>query len=147
MTKSEFQEHLKKGLKDGFSVSFKLIKTIVPFYIAVDIINHTKIANAVGDILSPIMSIFGLTGKMSLALISGYTVNLYAAIAALMPLNPNWKEVTIVGLMSGISHNLIVEGAVLHKTGVNAFFTIILRIAVSFVAGISLNLLFKVIYG
>ncbi len=147
MTANEFQIHLQKGLKDGLSVSFKLIKTIIPFYIVVDIINHTQTANYIGSIFSPIMSIFGLTGKMSLALISGYTVNLYAAIAALMPLYPNWREVTIVGLMSGISHNLIIEGAVLHKTGINAFFTVVLRIAVSFAAGIILNLLFRVVYG
>ncbi len=147
MEKRQFEQHLKKGLKDGFGVSFKLIKTIIPFYIAVDIINHTAIANYIGGVLSPIMGLFGLSGKMSLALISGYTVNLYAAIAALMPLSPDWKQVTIVGLMSGISHNLIVEGAILHKTGVNAFFTIILRIAISFLAGIALNLLFGVVYG
>ena len=140
---NEFQIHLQKGLKDGLSVSFKLIKTIIPFYIVVDIINHTQIANYIGNILSPIMGIFGLTGKMSLALISGYTVNLYAAIAALMPLNPNWKEVTVVGLMTGISHNLIVEGAILHKTGANAFFTVLLRILVSFIAGFTLNLFFS----
>jgi hypothetical protein len=147
MNKTEIKKYFKKGLNDGLSVSFKLIKTIIPFYIAVDIINHTKIANTIGNILSPIMSIFGLTGKMSLALISGYTVNLYAAIAALLPLHPDWKEVTIVGLMSGISHNLIVEGAILHKAGSNAIFTVSLRIIVSFIAGISLNLIFKVFYG
>ncbi len=147
MNTIQAKQHLKKGFSDGLSVSFKLIKTIIPFYIAVDIINHTKIADSIGNILSPIMGIFGLSGKMSLALISGYTVNLYAAIAAMMPLHPTWKEVTIVGLMSGISHNLIVEGAILHKTGANAFFTITLRILVSFIAGVSLNLFFKVIYG
>ncbi len=139
--------HLKKGLKDGLHVSFKLIKTIVPFYIIVDIISHTTFANSIGSALQPIMGIFGLTGKMSLALISGYTVNLYAAIAALMPLNPNWKEITIIGLMTGISHNLVVEGAILHKTGANAFFTVLFRILVSFIAGFALNLFFKVMYG
>ncbi len=147
MTLNQSKRLFENGLKNGFSVSFKLIKTIVPFYIAVDLINNTPFTSYIGKTLSPVMSIFGLSGKMSIALISGYTVNLYAAIAALIPLSPNWKEVTIVGLMTGISHNLIVEGAILHKTGANAFLLISLRIIVSLIAGISLNLLFKAVYG
>ncbi len=147
MNKAQIKTNLNNGFKNGFSVSFKLIKTIIPFYIAIDLLNHTRFAKVLGDTLSPFMSIFGLSGKMSLAIISGYLVNLYAAIAVLIPLHPDWKEVTIVGLMTGIAHNLVVEGAILHKTGMNAFLTISIRIAVSIFAGISLNLLFKVIYG
>ncbi len=147
MTINQTKQLLIAGLKNGFNVSFKLIKTIVPFYIAVDLINNTAFAAYLGKALSPVMSIFGLSGKMSLALISGYTVNLYAAIAAIIPFSPNWKQVTIIGLMTGIAHNLIVEGAILHKTGANAFLMISLRVVVSLIAGLSLNLLFGVIYG
>jgi len=93
------------------------------------------------------MKPFGLTGKMAVALISGYLVNLYAAIASLVPLNPTWQQITIIGLMTGISHNLIVEGAILHKTGTNAAFTITFRIIVSLIAGFLLNLFFKAAYG
>ncbi len=93
------------------------------------------------------MKPFNLTGKMAVAIISGYMVNLYAAVAALMPLHPTWQQITIVGLMTGISHNLVVEGAILHKTGTNAFFTIIFRITVSIMAGLFLAELFRIIYG
>ncbi len=147
MNKKQIEQLTLNGLDKGLSTSFKLIKTIVPFYIAIDLLNHTQFANRLGEALSPVMYIFGLSGKMSIAIVSGYFVNLYAAIAVLIPLSPNWKEVTIVGLMTGISHNLVIEGAVLHKTGANAFLTILLRIFVSLIAGISLNMLFRAIYG
>ncbi len=147
MNLQQSKKLLINGLKNGFSVSFKLIKTIVPFYIIVDLLNKTAFATYIGNTLAPVMKIFGLSGKMSIAIISGYTVNLYAAIAALIPLSPNWKEVTIVGLMTGISHNLVVEGAILHKTGANAFLMIALRILVSLIAGLSLNMFFRVVYG
>ena len=144
---ANFKTNLKNGLKNGFSVSTKLIKTIVPFYIAIDLLRHTQLANIIGNSLSPLMKPFGLTGKMAVAIISGYLVNLYAAIAALVPLNPTWQQITIVGLMTGISHNLIVEGAILHKTGTNAFFTIVFRITVSIVAGLLLAEYFRLVYG
>ncbi len=144
---ANFKINLKKGLRNGFSVSIKLIKTIVPFYIAIDLLRHTQLANIIGNLLSPFMKPLGLTGKMAIAIISGYLVNLYAAIAALVPLNPTWQQVTIVGLMTGISHNLIVEGAILHKTGTNAFFTIVFRITVSIIAGLILAEYFRLVYG
>ncbi len=144
---SNFKINLKKGLRNGFSVSIKLIKTIVPFYIAIDLLRHTQLANIIGNLLSPFMKPLGLTGKMAIAIISGYLVNLYAAIAALVPLNPTWQQVTIVGLMTGISHNLIIEGAILHKTGTNAFFTIVFRITVSIIAGLTLAEYFRLVYG
>ncbi len=143
----DFKTNLKNGLKNGLSVSLKLIKTIVPFYIVIDLLRHTQFANIIGNYLSPFMKPFGLTGKMAIAIISGYLVNLYAAIAALAPLNPTWQQVTIVGLMTGISHNLIIEGAILHKTGTNAFFTIAFRVTVSIMAGLALAEYFRLVYG
>ncbi len=147
MIQSKNKELLINGLQNGFSVSFKLIKTIVPFYIAIDLLNRSQFVSIIGNKLSPVMGIFGLSGKMSIAIISGYTINLYAAIAALMPLSPSWKEVTIVGLMTGISHNLVVEGAILHKIGANAFVIIALRICVSLFAGLLLHFIFVTVYG
>ncbi|WP_025270397.1 nucleoside recognition domain-containing protein [Hippea sp. KM1] len=141
------QNNLKNGIKNGLSVSLKLIKVIIPFYIATDILSHTQAANIIGKALAPLMEPLGLTGKMAVAIISGYLVNLYAAIAALVPLHPTWQQITIVGLMTGIAHNLIIEGAVLHKTGTNAAFTITLRIIVSIVAGLGLNAFFRFVYG
>ncbi|AEA33284.1 nucleoside recognition domain-containing protein [Hippea maritima] len=141
------QNNLKNGIKNGLNVSLKLIKVIIPFYIATDILSHTPVANILGKAFAPLMKPLGLTGKMAVAIISGYLVNLYAAIAALVPLHPTWQQVTIVGLMTGISHNLVIEGAVLHKTGTNAVFTITLRVIVSIIAGLVLNTFFRVVYG
>ena len=135
------------GLKNGFKVSAKLIKTIIPFYIAVDLLAHTELSFHLGVLFSPLMKPFGLSGKMAVAIISGYLVNLYAAIAALVPLNPTWQQITVVGLMTGISHNLVVEGAILHKTGANAFFTVIFRVIVSIIAGLLLASFFRLTNG
>ncbi|WP_035587564.1 nucleoside recognition domain-containing protein [Hippea jasoniae] len=143
----EAKEHLINGIKNGLDVSIKLIKTIVPFYIAVDLLINTQVANTIGKFLAPFMHLFGLTGKMAVALISGWLVNLYAAIAAVAPLHPTWQQVTILGLMNGIAHNLIVEAAVLHKTGTNPFFTIVFRISVSLIAGFLLYQFLRFVYG
>ncbi len=140
-------DNLKNGLKNGFATSASLIKTIVPFYIAVDYLNALHVTDVAGSFLSPLMGLFGLSGKMAIALISGYLVNLYAAIAVLVVLHPTWQQVTIVGLMSGIAHNLVVEGAILARLGANPIFVTLLRIAVSLVAGFVMHQMFVVIYG
>lgn len=44
-----------------------------------------------------------------------------------------------------ISHNLIVEGAVVHKAGMNGIFFSLLRLAAGLTAGIVVNLLFGVL--
>ncbi len=141
------KNNFTKGFGNGVKVSVKLLKTIIPFYIAVDLLSHTKLSVYLGTLFSSVMKPFGLSGKMAVAIISGYLVNLYAAIAALVPLNPTWQQITVVGLMTGISHNLVVEGAILHKTGVNAFFTIMLRMAVSVISGLLLASFFRLTNG
>ncbi len=147
MTHQQIKTNLKNGLVGGFSTSFSLIKTVVPFYIAVDLLRSTHLTETLGGIFAPFMSLFGLSGKMAIALLSGYLVNIYAAIAAMVPLNPTWQQATIVGLMSGIAHNLIVEGAILKKIGANPVLVTLLRVGVSLVAGLMLHLFFRVVYG
>ena len=118
-----------------------MIKVIVPFYLVVELIKYLGLIELIGGFFRPVMGLFGLPGPSALALIAGYTANLYAAIAVITPLHLSPKDVTIIALMLGISHSLPIETPITRKTGANAWLLLIVRLGLSFLVGIVLNFL------
>ena len=97
-----------------------MIKVIVPFDLLVELFRYLGFVQLIGKFFRPFMGLFGLPGEAALALIAGYSANLYAAIAVLKPLHLSARDVTIIALMLGISHSLPLETPITKKTGVNA---------------------------
>ena len=108
---------LKTGFCDGWRTSLKLIKWVVPIYLVVDLLKHTPVLDRMGAVFAPLMTTFGLPGETAFAFVAAFTLNLYAAIAILVPLELTSWQITQCGLMMGIAHNLLVEGGVLSSTG------------------------------
>ena len=86
------------------------------------------------------MKIFGLPGEASLALLGGYVINIYAAVGAAAPLNLSPREVTILGLILGLSHGLLLETAITRQFTDRWYILVLLRVALSVVAGVTANL-------
>jgi hypothetical protein len=139
----DFAGTLKKGFLNGLSLTLDIIKVIVPFYLLVELLRYLGFIQLIGGIFRPFMGLFGLPGESALALIAGYTANLYAAIAVLKPLHLSPKDVTIIALMLGISHSLPMETPITKRTGVNAWLLLAARLFFSLVAGMVLNLAWK----
>ncbi|AJF07906.1 hypothetical protein GSUB_04575 [Geoalkalibacter subterraneus] len=108
---------LKTGLSDGWRTSLKLTKWVVPIYLVVDLLKQTPVLDRMGAVFAPLMTTFGLPGETAFAFVAAFTLNLYAAIAILVPLELTSWQITQCGLMMGIAHNLLVEGGVLSSTG------------------------------
>ena len=134
---------LKRGLVSGLSITFMMVKVIVPCYIAIEIIKHFGLIDIIGRVCKPFMSIFGLPGEAALCLVAGYFINLYAAIAVLTPLGLHTKDITVIALMLGICHSLTLETPITKKTGANAWLLLLVRVALSLFSGVVLNLLWK----
>jgi hypothetical protein len=134
-------EHFKNGFNSGIKISKKIVIFTFPFYIAVDLLKQLNILKYFDAIFSPVMKLFGLPGEASIGILSGMLLNLYAAIAALSPLELTAKQMTIVGLFLGIAHNLIIETVVLSRTGVRGSVVLFTRISVAFIAAFLVNLL------
>ncbi|GAB4281683.1 MAG: nucleoside recognition protein [Deferrisomatales bacterium] len=126
---------IRKGTRQGFSTVFTLAKVLVPTYVLVDLLRDTALLSALARILEPLMTVFGLPGEAALVLVAGYTVNLYAAIGALAPLGLSAHQITVLGLMLGIAHGLLLETAVIRQVGTRWGLLAVLRLAVSFAAG------------
>ena len=81
----------------------------------------------------------GLPGSAALAYLSGYFVNCYSAIAVMTSLELDWRAMTIICTMVLCSHSMIIETAVLRKTGASAVRMVIVRTLSAFFLGWLLN--------
>lgn len=126
---------LKVGLYDGWCTSLKLVKWVVPIYLLVDLLKQTPLLNQMGELFAPLMTTFGLPGEVAFAFVAAFLLNLYAAIAILVPLELTPWQVTQCGLMMGIAHNLLVEGGVLSSTGARGGVLTLCRLVLAAVSG------------
>jgi hypothetical protein len=133
----------KKGLLSGLKTLWTLAKVVVPVYFLVSLLELTGVLAVLADWLQPFMALFGLPGQAALILVIGNFVNLFSAIGAMAAISLTPKEITIIASMLLISHSLIMEGAVVKKTGANPFFHTILRITLSALVGVIFNQLIK----
>lgn len=137
----EIIKHFKNGFNSGIKISRKIVIFTFPFYIAVDLLKQLDFLQYFDTLFSPVMKLLGLPGEASIGILSGMLLNLYAAIAALTPLELTAKQMTIAGLFLGIAHNLIIETVVLSRTGVKASVVLFTRISAAFIAAFLVNLL------
>lgn len=130
---------LRQGLKSGIETAFKLIIWVLPLYIVVDLLKGSAILNMIGEFCAPVMTLFGLPGEAAFAFVAAFLVNLYAAIAILAPLDLTPWQITQCGLMMGIAHNLLLEGAILSSTGVRGWVITLCRLGIAALAGFLLH--------
>ncbi len=135
----DIRTRLRTGLSGGIATSWKLLKVMLPLYVAMDLLKGTAAMETLGAVFAPAMGPFGLPGPAALAFVAAFLLNLYAAIAIIVPLHLTPWQVTQCGLMMGIAHNLLVEGAVLSSTGVRGWLLTAGRIAIAAAAGLAFS--------
>jgi len=91
--------------------------------------------------LRPLMRLLGLPGEAALVYISGALLNNYSSIAVMSSMNLSLRDATILAVMCLISHNLLVETAVMKSIGSSALKMALLRIGTAMVGGFLLNLI------
>jgi Fe2+ transport system protein B len=135
MEQKKFQHILGDGLHKGLSAFWMLSKIMIPVYVVMTILARTPALARVAETCAPLMKHWGLPGDAAMAIVLGMTINIYACIAATVALHLTPAQMTIVAVIIGISHNNILEGSILHKTGAPIGILIPLRI----VAGLGLG--------
>jgi len=130
---------IRTGLSAGFRTSIKIIKVSIPLYVAVTLLKETPFIELLGKLFAPVMGIFGLPGEAAFAFVAAFLLNLYAAIAVIVPLHLTPFQVTQCGLMMGVAHNLVVEGGVLSTTGARGGVLTLCRLIIACAAGLLLR--------
>ena len=132
-------ERVRRGVTAGLRTSLTIVRITFPLYVAVDLLKGSDAIRSLGAVFSPAMGLFGLPGEAAFAFVAAFLLNLYAAIAILVPLGLSPFQVTQCGLMMGIAHNLVVEGGVLRSTGTRAGLLTLFRVGAAAFAGLFLH--------
>ena len=131
----------KKGFINGLKTLWILSKVLIPVYLIVTLIGMTPIIDWISVLFRPVMFLFGLPGEADIVLVLGNSLNLYAALGAIASLTLTVKQITILAVMLAFSHSLIVETAIFKKLRVSGTKIVSLRIGLSLLSGIFLNII------
>lgn len=137
------KETLKRGLLAGLRVTWTFGKIIFPITLFVTILQYTPFFPWLMNLISPFMSLLGLSGDAAIPLVIGNFLNLYAAIGAVLSLDLTVKEAFIIAVMLSFSHSMLIESGVVLKVGVKLWIVLVVRIGLAISSAILINLLWK----
>jgi hypothetical protein len=129
------------GVKASLRTIWFLLKVVVPVTFAVALLEWLGVLAWISGLLGPAMGFVGLPGQAALVLISSVFLNIYTAIAVAASMTLDLKSATILALMCLTAHNMIVETAVMRKTGSSAVKMVLLRIGAALAVGFVLDLI------
>lgn len=131
---------VKEVLPGTVKTSVWMIKITVGVSFAMMLLKFFNILPWISDFISPVFKFFGLPGSAALAYLSGYFVNVYSAVAVFSTLELDMRATTIIATMVLCSHSMVLETAVLRKTGASAAKMVVIRTFSALVLGFILNL-------
>lgn len=132
---------LKGASKTSVATIWFLARIMIPVSFAVSLLAWSGALRAASAFLKPVMGILGLPGDAAVVLMSAVFLSNYSAIAAMNALSSvGLREALILAIMCLTAHNMIVETAVMRKTGSSAAKMVSLRLGAAFVMGWIFNL-------
>jgi spore maturation protein SpmB len=141
--KSTFNQMLAV-VKDCYKPSLKsalwILKMMIPISLGVVLLQHFGIIEQISEVTSPLFKLVGLPGEAALVYITAALVNIYSAIAVISTFSFDARAITMLAISSLIAHNLIVETAVQRKTGSSAWAMLSVRLGLSVISLVIMNL-------
>ncbi len=141
----ELAEPINKGLVKSAHAIWLLAKIVIPVSSVIVALQFFDVLEWISLYFSPVMSLIGLPGEATIALMLGFFINIYAVVGAIISMTLTGPQITILAVMIGICHELPVESVICTHTGLKIPFSIVLRLSVALLAGITLNILFKLV--
>jgi len=131
------QNKLKYGLKIGMTKGWMgfawMLKILVPISFLTAIIEFSGCINEIDFLLKPGMNLLNLPPMAALPLIVGMLTGIYGGIASIIVLPLSENEMTLIAIFLLISHNLIQEGMIQGKSGLNPVKATLFRLTASIV--------------
>ncbi len=132
---------LRLGLVSGLQTFWDLAKVMIPAYGITLVLEYLGVIGWLATAARPVMQALGLPGDAAVPLVVGYLLNIYAAVGSMQALDLDARQITVLAIAILIGHNLVVEGAVLHRAGMNGFAFGALRVVAGLAAAATANLL------
>lgn len=135
------RKSVKQVLPGTFKTCIWLIKITVGVSFAILFLKYFDILPWISRFLSPVFHHLGLPGEAALPYVTGYFVNVYAAISVAVAFDFDVRTLTILSVMVLCSHNMVTETAVQKKTGTSAVRIVLVRTLSAFILAFLLNLI------
>ena len=132
------------GLKAGVGTFWHLARFMIPAYGMALVLEELGVIEVLARAAAPVMSLLGLPGEAAVPLVVGWVLNIYAAVGAMEALSLSATQITVLAVAMLIGHNLLVEGAVLYRAGMNGLAFGFLRALAGLAAAAVANLLMGV---
>lgn len=143
VVKEKNRERIIRCIREVIPSIFKtciwIVKITVGVSFAILFLKYFNLLPVFSEFISPVFNYVGLPGEAALAYVSGYFVNVYAAISVAVAIDLDVRAITILSVMVLCSHNMITETAVQKKTGSSAVRIVIIRTLSAFVLAFILN--------
>jgi spore maturation protein SpmB len=120
-------DSLKSQLKEGFFVGIRrgwngfvwMIKILVPISLLTGLLAWSGWIEKGQFIIQPVMDWLSLPAVAALPLMIGMLTGIYGGIAAMVVLPLTTEQMTLIAIFLLMAHNLIQEGVIQGKSGIN----------------------------
>lgn len=123
----------RAGLKKGALGFLWILKILIPVSFVTLLLDASGVLGRIDFLLTPLMKVLSLPAVAALPLIIGLLTGIYGAVAAMavLPMTPDQMTLTAIFLL--ISHNLIQEGMIQGRSGINPLLATVFRLTASVV--------------
>jgi len=118
-TRSLLQEGLFAGIRKGWSGFVWMIKILVPISLLTALLAWSGWIEKGQFIIQPVMDWLSLPAVAALPLMIGMLTGIYGGIAAMVVLPLTTEQMTLIAIFLLMAHNLIQEGVIQGKSGLN----------------------------
>lgn len=122
---------IQEGLHKGLRGTLWMLKILVPCSLLTFLIDASGMLGHLDFMLAPAMGFLSLPPEAALPLTVGLLAGIYGAVAALAVLDFSMTETILIAVFLLISHNIIQEGLVQARSGLNFFKATIVRLTAS----------------
>jgi spore maturation protein SpmB len=122
---------VKVGVKSGWEGFIWMVKIIVPVSFFTALLEYSGLLNALNFVLEPAMGVLNLPSIAALPLVVGMLSGIYTGIATMIVLPLTGDQMTLIAVFIMIAHNLIQEGIIQAKSGLNAIKATLVRLTAS----------------
>jgi len=122
---------ITKGIHKGLSGFWWILKIIIPVSLLTTLLDFSGLIDRMDFLLEPLMGFMHLPGIAAFPLIAGLLTGPYGGIAAMTVLPLTTGQMTLIAIFLLISHNLIQEGIIQAKSGINPILVVVLRLLTS----------------
>ena len=116
------------GVRKGWRGFLWMMRIVLPVSLFTTLLDWSGWLHTVDFLIAPAMKYLRLPAAAALPLLIGMTANIYGGIAAMIVLPLTEGQMTLIGIFLLMAHNLIQEGIVQGKAGINPVKTTLFRI-------------------